>query len=631
MNRKTITLLIVICFLILPINQCVANPEHNITAQDTTEEPTSSYYGFIIAMAEYENATIENQVTCKNRHLVNDLLREQITVFWSSENFTANITNISLSNEEEIFFEKGTFIVPFTGNDTLDTKLIAIIWDYNQSSEIENNNKVKARVYLLNQTINIQAYPLSEVKIAQYQGLISDGEEHYLEVARNCGFLTFDFLPEVILKKTLNNTAYNVIMWGGACEGYSSFRNVLTGRIYQIREDLTYKVTKTIRTFVASGGGYIGSCLGAYEAACGMHFGPIFVYLKRRAYNPNLNSLVLLALADVIIEWPTYLPPPKIEAKIVDKTHPVTYGLDAIIADIYGGGPKFAHLGENAHVIAFFHNIENNLNGTPSWVSSSFGKGKAVFFSSHPELLCWKQGEKGYTGNTAISNALYYTASKEITDINTINSRNNSFIIEIWEKTANLTDEIDEASDISNGVKNRINETINDISNLMDNFSQILEIIRNINPDLPHQFLGYHSTYWARAYFNLFITYLENASKTLSSIERIYPLLEYTTDFIHNLNDLKGDLSQRINDTQRIYITCQRLCKRYKNTLHWYNQSQKRLGELGSNICKFIAKDTAFGLYRESVKGYQYIPQTYFNSLKLLRNSWYNYEVDVAV
>lgn len=613
-----------------PINQCIANQKLNPTQQGILEVSTLTYYGFIIPMTGYENATIENQITCKNRHLVNDLLREQIPVFWSSENFTAYISDITLSNNEEMFFEKGTFIVPFTGNDTLDVKLLVMIWDYNQSSEIDNNNEIKAHVYLINQALTIQAYNLSEVKIAQYQSLFADGEEHYLEVSRNCGFLTFDYLPDTILNKKLNNIAYNVIMWGGSCQGYSSFHKGLTGNIYQIREDLTYKISKTIRDFVANGGGYIGSCYGAYSAACGIYIGSIPIYLKRQAYNPNLNSLVILALSDVIVKMVTELPPPNIQAKIVDKTHPVTYGLNTIIEDRYMGGPHFTHLGENAQVIARFHDINNYLNDTPSWMSSRFGKGKVVFFSTHPETLCWKQGLTGYIGNTAISNALYYTTSNEVTDLNSINSRNISFILKIWEKTMDLINGVEE-SDVLSDIKIRVNGTFSSIDELTKNLSTILQIIKDIDPNLPNNFLGYNSTYWVIFYFNLFNTYLENATQTLTLIEQIYPLIENLTDFIHELDMLKDDLSQRINETQHICIECNKLYKQYKNILDKYNKNQDLPGQLTLNFFKFFAKDTAFKLYQESVKGYRYVPQTYFNSLKLLRNSWYNYETSIAV
>ncbi len=629
-KKKVIFYFIFICFLLPPINQCIANQKPNTTEKGILEESTLVYFGFIIPMTGYENATIENQITCKNRHLANDLLREQIPVFWSSENFSAYITDIKLSNYEEMFFEKGTFIVPFTGNYTLDIKLLAMIWDYNQSSEIDNNNEIKAHVYLINQAITIQAYQLSEVKIAQYQSLFADGEEHYLEVSRNCGFLTFDFLPEIILNKKLNNKAYNVIMWGGSCQGYSSFHEGLTGNIYQIREDLTYKISRTIRGFVANGGGYIGSCYGAYSAACGIYIGSIPIYLKKQAYNPNLNSLVLLALSDLIVKMVTELPPPNIEAKIIDKIHPVTYGLDTIIEDKYIGGPQFAHLGENAHVIARFHNIDNYLNDTPSWLSSRFGKGKVVFFSTHPETLCWKQGLTGYIGNTAISNALYYTTSNEVTDLNTINSINISFISKIWEKTVDLFNDVEE-SDVLSDIKTRINDTISSNDELKKNLSTILKIIKDIDPDLPNNFLGYGSTYWVIFYFNLFNTYLENTTKTLTLIEKIYPLLENNTDFIHVLELLKDDISQHINETQNICIKCNKLCVQYKNMLDKYNKSQNLPGRLALKIFKFFAKDNAFKLYRESVKGYRYIPQTYFNSLKLLRNNWYNYETSVVV
>ena len=38
-----------------------------------------------------------------------------------------------------MFFEKGSFIIPFTGEDVIDAKINSIIYDYNESSEIEEN------------------------------------------------------------------------------------------------------------------------------------------------------------------------------------------------------------------------------------------------------------------------------------------------------------------------------------------------------------------------------------------------------------------------------------------------------------------------------------------------------------
>ncbi|MDH7517274.1 MAG: hypothetical protein QHH19_02910 [Candidatus Thermoplasmatota archaeon] len=621
-NKRIKSLILVFIFLGVIINQ------HAVDSKSL--DNSFSCYGFIIPFTLHENKTIENLIFCKTRHLVNDFLQEKIPVYWGASNFTANITDICFNNRIDNFFEKGTFIVPFTGNDTLDKKLLAIIYDYNQSSEIESKNEVKTPIYLINQTFTIKAYPLSELKIAQYQSLFAGGEEHYLEVSRNCGFLNFDFVPETKIKDKLNNSAYNIIIWAGSCIGYSSFHKGLSAGLYQINEDLNSKISKTIRSFVSNGGGYIGSCYGAYSASSGLYIGSLPIYLKRRAYNPNLNSLVILALSDVICKQVVNYTPKHIEAKIVDESHPVTFGLDDIVPDKYGGGPYFAYLGENAHVVARFHNFNDNFNGSASWISSNFGKGKVMIFSTHPESLCWAQDEKRlYVGNTIISNALYYLTSNEITDLNTINSRNISFILEVWEKTANLIDYTDTAN-VLNEIKISINDTIISINELNNNLSAILEIIEDINPDVPNNFLGYESTYWVIWYFNLYNTYLENTTKTLTIIELIYPLLENMTNFKQDLEILKDDLSERINETQNIIIECNTLCKGFKNILDRYNKTLKRLGKLGLNIYSYFAKNTAFKLYRESVKGFHYAPQTYFNSLKLLRHYWYDYELGLA-
>ena len=621
MNKKTITLLISILFLTVSINQ-------NNASSESSGDPINLSYGFIATSVRSENATIDNQIFCKIRHLVNDLLRENISVYWTINNITANITDISLNNRVDMFFEKGTFMIPFTGNEEKDTKLIAMIYDYNQTSEIDTQGNVE--VYLLLKPLELSVYELSDVKIAQYHGIITGGEEHFLQNARYCGFLDFDFLTKETVKNKLDKISYNVLVWGGGIAGYSSFHNGVSASTYQIREDIIYKVAKTIRKFVSNGGGYIGSCLGAVRASSGMYFGNIPIYMKKRAYNPDLNTLGILALSDLLCKTNSNMTVQEIEVKIVNQTHPVTYGLEEINPDVYAGGPHFVRWGKNAQIIARFHDINDNLNKTPSWISSKFGDGNVMLFSTHPESLCWREEIKKLIGNTIISNAFYYTTSVENNNFNTLNSVNFSFIANVWEKTADLADDIDKV-DVLKNIKIRINQTISNNTHLIENLTSAIDIIRDINKNITNNFLGYDSIYEVIFYIDLFNTYLENTTKTLEILEKIYLIIENEENFIRDFNSLKADLSKKINDSQDICSECHRLCIQYKNILNRYKQSQNLPIRIGSNIWRFLAKNTAFNIYKESVKGYHYAPQTYFNSLKFLRHHWYNYEANIKL
>ena len=99
MNNKTISILIVIGFLVISINQSAANPEY-------LGGSSSLFYGFILPNVTFENKSLENKVFCKIRHLVNDLLREDIPIYWITTNTTANITDISLVTQKRYILEK---------------------------------------------------------------------------------------------------------------------------------------------------------------------------------------------------------------------------------------------------------------------------------------------------------------------------------------------------------------------------------------------------------------------------------------------------------------------------------------------------------------------------------------------
>jgi len=272
--RQVISILVTICFLTVALSQGTANPTF-------TDEALC--YGFIVSPIIHKNSTIENQINCKIKHMVNDLLREQIPVYWTTTNLTI------LTSEMEQIFEKGTFIIPFTGNDTADTKLTAVIYDYNKSCEIEENNEIKIPIYEIMEPLNTPSYQLVEVKIALFKSQRTSGESFYLDAAEKCGFLTFELLEDKDLPKQLNNTAFNAIIWPAGDSYYCNrLHKLFSTGFFEAISGLSSDRYNIIRKFVRNGGGYIGSCYGAYVASCGVL--PVPISLKRRAYNPNLPS-----------------------------------------------------------------------------------------------------------------------------------------------------------------------------------------------------------------------------------------------------------------------------------------------------------------------------------------------------
>jgi len=627
LNKKVMSFLIVICFLTISLNQCIAEP-------NILEDPTTLCYGFIVPSFRCENATIENQINCKIRHMINDLLREQIPVFWTTINLTVLIREVDICKEtEEMFFEKGTFVIPFTGNHTQDTKLIAVIYDYNQSGEIEENNIIGTPVYLLMESLNIQVYPLSEVKIAQYESLLTGCEYCYLEIARKCGFLTFECLEDKILAEKLENDAFNVIVWpSGGIYGtffvkrkYPLISSVGVQSFYIIIRDLKYAVSSTVRKFVANGSGYIGSCYGAAIASCGIQVGSMQIYLKRRVYNPKLRSLGILAISDVIDIF-LGRPGERLQEKIVNDSHPVTYGLDKVVIS-WGGSWFKDDVGENSKVIAVIHNTTcDDCIGLPSWISSTFGDGKVMVFGTHPE--CMVRLEDRFVGNKIISNSLYYTTSKEMIELDISQSRNLSFILNIWEKTANLT--LGEMEDIFNEIKTNISEIIDEITNLSGRIQRLQKLIEKMaekkNIDDSEEFLDNVSTNEMLIFWDYFIKYLRNTTKTLDKIEEIYPLLDDDTNFLKRIENLTNDLSQKINKIKNIISKGCSISKYYEKLLNRYQKLPRR-----AKFREMIIEYTEHKIFQEVRKGFHYIPQTYFNSLKLLRTSWYNYEASIAI
>ena len=241
--------------------------------------------------------------------MVNDFLREELTVYWAAENFTTSVLKIHDAEEQDMFFEKGTFIIPFTENNTINTKICAIICDYNKTSEIEDD--VNIQVYQLMESLNIKAHELTEVKIARYFGTRTHYTQFYQIIAIQCGFLDFDIVSPKTINEKLADNNFNLFIWPG---GEPTRRSSYHCKKAQF-EEIMFNVMGAIRQFVGQGNGYIGSCYGSVK--------PSILHLtkSRRPYFPTVRIMGTIALDPKIHgDWVIC------KQKILSNQIPVTYG-----------------------------------------------------------------------------------------------------------------------------------------------------------------------------------------------------------------------------------------------------------------------------------------------------------------
>ena len=153
--KKSIATTMILLFLVMSIlsTEGIYNDQNSIdietstmfSSQDIsilplyTEAIDVDCYGFVVPLPSGEDSTYETFQNSKVRHLINDLLRENISVYWSSNNFSA--MSKEMNNKSDVVercYKKGDFIIPFSGDLYKDVLTTAIIYDYSKTSEIED-------------------------------------------------------------------------------------------------------------------------------------------------------------------------------------------------------------------------------------------------------------------------------------------------------------------------------------------------------------------------------------------------------------------------------------------------------------------------------------------------------------
>jgi len=297
----------------------------------SSEDKSINCYGFVLPLPKYKNISKTPELQYNFMNLINDLLRMNISVYWSFSKLTLETKEIDQDNSPVIKdFELGTFLVPFTGIKDIDTLISVIIYDYNNSHEIFQDDIKDIEIYFLMQPLSIEnLYLLTEPKLAYfYSGGVTIGSLNwYITPLSKAGFLNNDFFNENDIISKLNNKDFNVILWPGG-----SFIEYLTSGIGVIKR---FQFLSTIKDWVRNSGGFIGSCLGAYVVSSGMKFLPLNLILYKF---PSLPSLYFMRMQDCLISQGFFT---FMNISIQDRNHPVTIGVDNII---YNSQFRFGHV-----------------------------------------------------------------------------------------------------------------------------------------------------------------------------------------------------------------------------------------------------------------------------------------------
>jgi PKD repeat protein len=407
------------------------------SANISVGDENNKVYGFIIEVTSDQTYSMQANIT----RLINNILHENYSVYWITEDYKIKTQRITLDNNEKSHsknFKKGSFITPVSTNSLDNKKIASLVYLDGIGS--------KVNAYAIKESLkNIKVLKLNEPKILHYEAKGVDGYS-YRRLLRQGGFYQQEILEADDLLINLTNNNYNLVTIGGGS-------GVIIDMYHDTLTSTGLKVTKKIREFVRNGGGYIGSCYGAHRAASGTKR-PIG-YPKIPEFNFYMNFLPIQMR---IVDNPVYRALPgagDITIKLENSNHPVTFGLPQIIRNHnYLAGPMFLEktVGESNTVnIASIQEIErenwswNSLMdycfwwksdlvpdevktslaekwieksiGKTIWVAGEFENGKLVAFGGHPEYTDVNDDHMrwGEPPRIVYNSVFYVTADKSST------------------------------------------------------------------------------------------------------------------------------------------------------------------------------------------------------------------------
>lgn len=553
-------------------------------------------------------------------NLINDLLRMNVSVFWALTNFSVLTIRFSDNSLAHKWFEKGTFIVPFSGNLSQDALLSVIINDYAYESEIESRSAVD--IYYLIEPIVLDILPLHYAKVAYHFGAAVGSYLLlcYLDTLQQGGFLDNQILLDSDIATSLNNQDFNVFIWPGA-----NLAKSLLAWKETTKTNLHTDAMNQIRIFVANGGGYVGSCYGKNAASSGSRLINKFAHYSLDF--PVSGRLALLLSGGLSIPSAGTS-----TDRIVNMSHPVSFGLSQIQRCFYGYGPIDRWYGQNTQPLATLDNftfqwqgsdfkifkrffteclIEIKL-GKPIWLTGNFFDGKIVVFGDHPEI------PEPYPLDRLIHNAVFFTSAGTNTSIElaknlsiqTLSSFNNAtsnltlttsdhIFLTLWEKIESLS-----------LLCNKIDTTENKIVNL------VLELIEEQKIDLH---LGNKI---ATEYRDSYQRWLSGFRDALSQMEAIWNQVNSTIDFSMNITSWEHEQNDTLD-------TCEIICR---NALEMSETMLQKLtvftGEKLDRLCIQLLAEKRDATFR---KGSKTFIKPWMSTVSFYRRIWYLYERELAL
>jgi hypothetical protein len=594
----------------------------------------SDLYGFIIPLPQGKDTTFETLEISKVSHLINDLLRVDIEVYQIKKDFKALCKSIKSEKYEDLLFSKGAFFIPFSGDIFTDALIISIIYDYNESHELNIIDHFKSDFYILIEKLDIECDQLIEPIIVQHFGKsVRYGWPTYLEIADSGGFYNFDFLLDNEAFQHLNNNDYNVYIWPYLPDPATYFEQVKT--LFNVKE------TNAIRKFVYNGGGFIGTCYGAYAASSGFIIPGIFNSL-RLAYNPSESRILpgsSLSISDSLmtVNFRVFKELIQVTHKIVKPEHQLFYGVNGTTSDFFIS-PIFIWTGKNTEILTVFDDFKtflgdpiNNsyteriLTGKPGFINSKFGNGEVVLFSSHPDFvnnitplfsgdIKW-EGDR-YYGRRVIFNSFFYATSKKNTKPDFSFVSNETFINLVINKTKDLQ--------INNESTNQFNEIINDMDSLFIKFTNLNNTLTRIKGlftiflDKSKLFPNNYIFSYSSLLTGILNKYINSTRSSLNKLDKLIPMISrYNDSILNDVEMLKTDMKLRIQKANELADNVIIVAQQIEDILE-------------SDNINVIQKIDLLNERRDLLSNFgielKYIPQLFFDSEKVMRNFWYNYE-----
>lgn len=342
-NEKATSMFLAILLIFL-IGLCFNNE---------TKIPYSTFYVISTANLEHGNFNAFR--------LVNRLLRNGFAVYLVMEQ--AESASFSL--------EPGDFLVSTACN--LDYSFAAkILRDYLEDQSRHLNVTVKETSL----DLEVKVSRLNKPKVAVYYGEGTTGNS--IEQIRVLEKAEFEL--KLLTSSELKNWRYydfNAVMFpgGGPYEDY-----------------LTEEDISSLKGFVLNGGGYVGICGGS---VLGASIGLLNVKLMKGILYPQFP------------EYADFRGPVKLK---IFQNNPLTSGYSGFLNCVYFRGPFFSDVENDVKIAAVFDSLTseteiyfpeiakaynfsintdslNRCFGTPAVVFGSYGKGKVVLSSVHPEIL----------------------------------------------------------------------------------------------------------------------------------------------------------------------------------------------------------------------------------------------------